>query len=489
VANNSTAIPRVTTEVPGLDTILKGGLWKGGVYLVMGVPGAGKTILANQISFNHVAAGGRSLYLTLLTESHARMLSALAGMKFFDEKRLGNEMTYLSGFQTLVNDKLDGLLGMIRKQVREHHATLLVLDGLITAAGIAESDLALKKFIHELQVLLEMVGCTALLLTGLKSEESNYPERTMVDGLISLSRRRIGQRSLRELEVSKHRGSDLLAGGHFFDISEAGITIHPRTEAVVGARIAALTEAAATVAMGEPELDTMLGGGPLAGSTTLVVGSPGSGKTTFGMQFLATGAKKGDPGLYFGFFEPPHRLREKSKQLTIDVARYEGSGLLTILWQSPVETFADALAEKLFDAITATGAKRVFIDGLAGFYDSMIDGDRTKVFLVALTNELRARGVTTLISGETPQVLDREMRLPEGGLSSIVENLIVLRYLEENNRLRRMMSVVKMRESVFDPSFREFTLSDRGIEIVHVKSVRPVKSSASRSKRRSPRGK
>jgi circadian clock protein KaiC len=122
-------LERVVTHVPGLDVVTKGGLFRGSIYMIMGRPGAGKTILGNQICFNHVAAGGRALYVTLLTESHARLLSGIEQMSFFQPALLGESLLYLSGYQALETDKLDGLLKLLRKAIRDHRATLLVIDG------------------------------------------------------------------------------------------------------------------------------------------------------------------------------------------------------------------------------------------------------------------------------------------------------------------------------------------------------------------------
>src|SRR6266851_1203965 len=132
-------LQRISSNVPGLDAVLKGGFFRGGIYLLVGNPGAGKTILANQFAFNHVAAGGRTLYVTLLAESHARLFSSLEQMEFFDPKQLGNSMSYLSGYQVLEGEKLDGLLKLLGKAVRDHKATLLVIDGLVTVSQIMPS--------------------------------------------------------------------------------------------------------------------------------------------------------------------------------------------------------------------------------------------------------------------------------------------------------------------------------------------------------------
>jgi len=200
------SLQQLLTRVPGLDAISNGGFYRGGIYLFQGKPGAGKTILGNQICFGHVASGEKALFVTLLTESHGRMLSHLRCFDFFDSKQVGTSIKYVSGYQVLETEKLPGLLAFLRTTVRDSKASLLVIDGLITAGSVAESDLELKKFIHELQVFIELVGCTAVMFTGANGDAEQYAVRTMVDGLVDLTFERVGMGIARSMEVVKLRG-------------------------------------------------------------------------------------------------------------------------------------------------------------------------------------------------------------------------------------------------------------------------------------------
>jgi circadian clock protein KaiC len=452
---------RVPTRIPGLDTVMEGGLFRGGVYMVMGLPGAGKTILGNQVCFEHVRAGGKAIYLTLLTESHARLISSLRDMEFFEPSFLADRLSYLSGYQALETEGLEGLMTLARGAVKDHQATLLVLDGLVTRTTNHTSDVALKKFIHELQIFVELMGCTTLLLTGARNGETHYAEQTMADGLLRLSALRVGMRAVRELEVLKHRGSPHLLGGHSFEISNSGISVYPRTEASVGS-VALSRPPTSTISTGIAKLDEILGGGLMSSSSTLVLGAPGSGRTSLGLHFLDAGARAGQRGLYFGFFEQPDRVRSKAQLLSLPFDDHLRKGLVEILWRAPLEQLADALSKSLLDTVEREGIGRVFIDGLAGMCEGILYPERVRSFVTALLNALQAMGVTTLLADETEQLFGPYPDSSVRGIGSVVDNIIFLRYVELRSQLRRLISVMKVREGLYDSSLREFSIGPNG---------------------------
>src|SRR3569833_217500 len=195
---------RLPTGIAGLDTILKGGVFRGGIYIVQGAPGSGKTLFGNQVCFAAAARGARAVYITLLAETHSRMIMHMRRMSFFNEDAVPDKITYLGAFRTLEEDGLRGLMDLIRKDVRATGATVVVLDGLATIGDTAASSLELKKFVHELQTQAVFMNCTMFLLTsGAKFPLQLSPEYTMVDGLIEMKTRMCGRYGVRELQVHK----------------------------------------------------------------------------------------------------------------------------------------------------------------------------------------------------------------------------------------------------------------------------------------------
>jgi circadian clock protein KaiC len=456
-------LERVPTGIEKLDLILNGGFLKGGTYMILGTPGAGKTIFGNQTCFNHVARGGRAVFMTLLAETHARMLAHIQYMCFFDPAPIGDSLYYVSGYTALERDGLSGLLRLIRQVLRERNATILVLDGLATAEAIAERELDYRRFLHELQVYVETTGCTAFLLTQ-PGTRTTYPEHTMVDGLIELTDGLVGPRAFRELEVSKFRGSSYLRGRHAFEITSNGLEIHPRTETVLS-NPPITDEVRTRMAFGVKRLDDMLHGGVLSGSATTLLGAPGSGKTVLGLHFLTNGALEGQQGLYFGFYETPPRLIAKATQLGLPIDSRIKSGMLDIIWQAPLEDLPDALAERLLEIVRRKNIKRLFLDGIESFQSSLMYHERSGPFFVALMNELRALNVTTLLSSELPDLFSPRITIPLDHVSSVVDNIIFLRYVELHSQLYRLISIMKVRESGYDPSIREFRISEDGIHV------------------------
>jgi circadian clock protein KaiC len=458
------AIERVPSGVPGLDTVLRGGFPKGGLHIIQGLPGSGKTTLGNQICHAHAAAGGRALYVTLLAETHDRMLLHLGTMRFFDPSRLPDQVSYISGLGALQGEGLPGLVTLLRREVAARGATVLVLDGLAAAEDRAASDTEFKTFVQELQAQAAPHGCTVFLLTAARGQ-ALPPAHTTVDGIVELTDARYGSRTERGLFVNKLRGSDHLPGRHPFRITPDGLVVHPRVEAAFRMTTRPDEARLGRVPTGVAGLDAMLEGGVPEVTVTGVLGPSGIGKTTLGLHFVC-GSGAADPGLFFGFYETPPRLVQQAARLGLDLGGAVGRGEVEIAWQPQGEEIQDALAHRLLEAVGRRGVRRLFLDGLGGFLQASVEPGRISRFFAVLVNELRARGVTTLYTMETRDLVGPGIEMPVAGISSFVENLIALRFVEHRSRARRLLSVVKVRASGFDPTLREFVIAGgRGISL------------------------
>ncbi|HEX5749463.1 MAG TPA: ATPase domain-containing protein [Archangium sp.] len=455
---------RVSTGSPGLDALLRGGWLHGGTYMVTGAPGTGKTILGNQLCFSHVANGGRAVFVTMLSESHGRMTTHLRRMHFFRRDVIGQALHYVSGYATLKAEGLEGLAKLLYRAVREHEATVLVVDGLLAAQESAGSVLAFREFLHGLGVHNALAGCTTLVLTN-RQENAADPQFAMVDGVVVLELQQRGLRAVRTVEVTKLRGESQLLGRHTFDITEQGLSVYPRLESLHREPPQEELELERRQGFGLPHLDEMMQGGVRPHSSTLLLGSPGSGKTLLGLHFLESGARQGEPGLYFGFMETPPRLLAKADGVGLRLRPWVDSGRLVVETRAAVETLPDALAHELLDLVERHGIQRLVLDGLEPLMQEPLEPSRAPGFLTALLNVLRSRGVTSVMTQQTQVLFGPRLEARLEGVEAIVDNIVFLRYVEFRAQLYRMLSILKMRESDYQPSLREFSISTRGIDV------------------------
>jgi circadian clock protein KaiC len=466
--SESTAVlERISSGVEGLDDILRGGFLRGGVYIIRGAPGTGKTTLGHQICFAHIrngkgAAKGRALYVTLLAEAHARMMLHLREMSFFDPTAVPDNLYYVSAFRTLEEEGLRGLVGLMRREAQRLNAGVVVLDGFVAAALAARDDVEQKRFVHDLQAIAGAMNCSMFLLTSIGAgEHAVTPEQTMVDGIIELSRLPRDALTERRLEVHKFRGSGYLDGRHSLRLSADGVVVYPRFEAIYGDPPEDDPDGG-RVSTGIADLDTALRGGLPAATSTLILGPSGSGKTTLGLHFLAATSAQ-EPGLLFGFYETPPRLRGKARALGLTLDPLIEAGHLKVLWQAPTERSLDMLGHRLISAARSLGARRVVVDGVGGFEEGVAEPERLKRFFAALANELRALGATTLFTVESARLFGPEVDLPMRGVSAVAENMLFIRLVELSGRLGRTLAVLKVRDSDFDPSLQGFVIGPSGI--------------------------
>ena len=209
----------------------------------------------------------------------------------------------------------------------------------------------------------------------------------------------------------------------------------------------------------------MIGGGLRATSSTMILGPSGVGKTVVGYRFLACSTAK-EKGLLFSFYETPERVLAKTKGVGIDLAAGYERGDVELVWQSPVESTLDAIGWRILESVDWSGAKRLFVDGFNALESASAHPERVPQFFAALNRELQARGVTTVYAAELHQIFSPEIAAPLRGLSPLIENMLLMRFVELRAQLRRTLSVIKLRDSEFDPAICEFCLTSHGLDVV-----------------------
>jgi circadian clock protein KaiC len=447
---------RLETGVPNLDRVLGGGLRRRSTVMVIGAPGTGKTILAQQIAFHGAARGEATLVLTGFSETHDKLLAHSQGLRFFAPELIG-ELIQFTSLTDILRQGADETIEAIVATAREQRASLVVLDGFRGMREILAEREQIVQFLYTLGAKLALLGATTLIVVeGDPDESARYPELTVCDAIIALRRRLQGNRSRRLLEVVKIRGAAPLEGIHPYTISADGLAVYPRFESIVATREPAWDPA--RLDFGLPDVDAMLGGGLTVGTTTLVAGSPGVGKTLLGLHFVTTGARHEEPALFLGFMESAVQLREKARMfgLGLDAAEEAGRVRLEILPAYDVE--ADRVADLLMRDIERRGVRRLVIDSAGELEHSMTSDARKVPFLAALVGYLRDRSVTAYVTLDINTIVGPALELAGTPLSVLAENLLILRYAEYHGQLHRLFSVIKMRFSDYDRGLREFTM-------------------------------
>lgn len=458
-------LKRTPTGIDGVDQILRGGLMKAGVYLVRGAPGAGKTVLANQICFHHAANGAKVGYVTLLAESTGRMLDHMAEFSFFRADAVPANISYISAFGALKADGLPGVTALLACEMRSRKVDLLVLDGLMSVVDSARSVQELKLFVSELQACSAFMNCTVLLLQSSSAEGHATPELTMVDGVFRLRHEVAGSRVERSFQVVKFRGSASIEGLHAMRINADGIAVFPRLEASRTAEVKHLVEGPALSAgVAGFEGLSQAGGYPRA-SVTAVAGPSGAGKTLLGLHFVGQATPQ-EPALVLGFYESPAALVKIAANFGLNLESLRQQKLLDFVWQPCGLYGLDELADRLLRAIERTQCKRLFIDGLGGFLSMRAFGERGEHFMATLANELRRLDTTTLMSVENDDGHGLGTPLNHIRISAIADNLVRLRIHEKEWLSQRLVSMGKVRGSRLDPSLRELALSHNGLLVV-----------------------
>jgi circadian clock protein KaiC len=399
------------------------------------------------------------------------MLKHMGTMSFFDRSRIPNEITYLSGFNVLLNEGVESLLRLLAQEIRKRHVTALVLDGLFVIHDVAGNEPHFRRFVHELQGHAAITGCTMLLLTN-HSREKFAPEYTVVDGWLDLLDEMHRVRSVRSIVVRKQRGGPHLRGRHQFRITTNGIEVYPRLEAELS-REPAASESIGRVSTGVAGLDQMTKGGYPSGSATILFGPSGSGKTTFGLQFLAE-CTADSPGVLFGFYETPARLRTKARGVGIDLEGLIKQGAIEVVWRSPAENLSDDLGHQILEVVERRGARRLVVDGINALKHSFIFPDRLPLFLNAINNTLKSRDITVVYTMESP-VLFMPEDLHIDDLSSMVDNVLLLHYAHRDHLISRKLAILKIRDSEFDPFPEEFFVTSEGIHFgkIPALNIRP----------------
>jgi len=464
MADRAAPLERLGTGSSPLDTILGGGLPARSVTVIAGEPGSGKTVFALQALFHHARQGKKCLYFSTLSEPALKTVRYVQAFSFFDARLIEDRLVFIDLGSALRNGGPEKALQPLIDRVEREGADFVAIDSFKAIHDLLPGSAGSRMFVYDLAVGMAAWGATTLLVGEYTAEEiGTAPEFAIADGIVQLTNARQELTATRQFEVLKLRGADYVTGRHFFDIGPAGITFYPRVRgpAIADDPLIDLTDRVTT---GVPGLDALLRGGLPRASTTIVEGGTGTGKTLVGLHFLLEGARRGEPGILFTLEETPGQIRALTKTFGWDVARLEAQDRLVINYTSPVELLTDRFLDEALRLIAQTGARRVVLDSITSMSLGVVSQRRFRELVYALTKHVRAAGVTLLMTMEVTELLGTG-QLTGHGVSSIADNLIVLRYVEVQAHLERAVLVLKSRGTGHTTELRRFVIDDHGAHV------------------------
>lgn len=457
-------IGSVSTGVPGLDVVLRGGLPEFSFNLVAGGPGAGKTTLAQQIVFSNATAERPALYFTVLGEPTLKMIRYQRQFRFFRSDLVGSAVRFINLTEEVLSRDLGAVLRRIVDEVERAKPALVVVDsfrtlGLQSSGADAAEAMGLEQFVQRLALHLTTWEVTSFLIGEYVEPELQNPIFTVADGIFWMSQASDRNSVVRKLQAVKVRGRAAMPGLHTFRMTENGIQVFPRIPEQQESRRPRRIERLGT---GVPGLDEMTGGGYPAGDAVLLTGPAGSGKTTFATQFLADGLTRGEAGVAVVFEEYPEAYLARAKSMDVDLAAMIERKKLAILYLRPLDLSVDETLAEILEQVDRLGATRVVIDSLSGFEVALAPTFREdfRESLYRLVGALTAAGVTVVMTAETPASNASSVTVER--VSFITDDIIVQRYVEIAGELRPVLSVVKMRGSEHSRDYRAYEITARG---------------------------
>jgi circadian clock protein KaiC len=442
-----------------LDDILGGGLPADAISLVMGRPGSGKTMLAQQYAFRNGRPGRPAVYCSTVSEPLEKIVRFGQSLAFFDTTAIGTSVLYEDLGATVSQHGLIGVAEQLGRIIRDRRPGLIVIDSFKALQAFAANYGEFRKFLHELAGRLGAFPVASLWVGEYEDTElASMAEFAVADAIINLTSERVGQREARFLQVMKLRGSGFHSGQHAYRLTAGGLHLFPRLADIPIGEDYPLGDG--RLSSGISALDDMLADGYWPGASTLIAGPPGSGKTLMGLHFVMNGARQGQPGVIATLQENPTQLQRVLAGFGWSLREPN----VEIMYRSPVDIYIDEWVYDLLDTVQRTKARRVLIDSLADLRMSAGDDIRFHEFMYSIVQRFSRQGVSVLMTLEIPRLFGAD-RISNAAVSPLSDNVVMLGYQRERATLSRTIAVIKTRASRHDPTVRTFAIGPEGITL------------------------
>jgi circadian clock protein KaiC len=450
--------PRLSTGNPQADEILGGGFPMHSINVVMGQPGTGKTIFAETLLFHNAKLGRPLLYLTTLSEPMMKVVSYAQRMNFFDVDAIGERIIYDDLGPELSAKGPSALGPYIVDALKTLAPAVIVIDSFKAIHDLAGSTREMRRIVSDLAGALSASDTTAFLIGEYSQADSeSHPEFAVADSIVQLERHTLGERDERYLRVLKLRGSGYLEGQHAFRITGEGLQIFPR---LVTPDFSEYEPRLTRVPSGVRGLDAVMGGGLWSGTTTLVIGSTGTGKTTMGLQFALAGLKAGESVLFVNFQENPAQIRRLLNGLGMPPEDPRNDNFHHV-YASPVELQIDSVIVTIFDYIKTKNVRRIVIDAVGDLSNAASDSRRLHDYMYSLVQHFVVNGVTSVLNFETAMGTSAE-NLHEYRFSYMADNVMMLSPADES---MRTLKIIKTRNSAHVRGVHQVRIEADGVSV------------------------
>ncbi len=469
------------TGIDGLDNVLLGGVPRANTILVQGAAGTGKTLMGMEFIYQGIAKFNEPGIIVVFETAPDKITrdAALFGWDFAEMERQ-NKLKVIFTTPQVFEAELRSPNSLLLETAAQIGVRRIFIDGigLFYPASTAGSGMprsgpgSYRELLQQLLEGLHRGNLTAMFSheigssgDGLSTLES---AGFLADTVIELTRDRRNRLGHRSVEIVKSRGQDFVPGRHTLRITAGvGLQIFRRVQAPLARNLDQPTSHAKRSVIGVQAIDDLIGGGLFDGSTTMVVGISGAGKTILGTQLLLEGImKEGKRALLISLDEHPAQIIRNAETVGLDLKPHLDSGMLHIFYESPQELEVDSHFARIVDTIEKYDIQRLVIDGVTSYSTALDDQRAYRDFFHALVAYSKFRLMTTFFNYENPELFGISSYMPEFPVSSIVDNIILLSLVEFGTTLRRCIAVVKARGCKHEFDTREFTIGQGGISLV-----------------------
>jgi len=471
----------IKTGISGLDSILLGGIPRTNIILVQGATGTGKTLMGVEFIYRGIISSNEPGLILVFETAPDKLIRDAAGFGWnLDELQTRKKLQIIFTSPEVFDQELRFPDSLLLETAREMGARRIFVDGIGLLAGRGANKSVRVEYRELLQKLIESLNrenLTAMfsLEVGVAPDTIATTETAdfLVDTVIHLGRERVGRRVHRSLEVLKSRGQDFDQGQHTLQITGGkGLEVFRRVQAPSREDVNQPTSGTMRSVIGVDAVDSLIGGGVFDGSTTMVIGVSGVGKTVLSTQMLREGSlRQKTRGLLISLDEHPAQIIRNAQTLGLNLQEQIADGTIKIMFESPQELDIDSHYARIVRVVEENDIQRMVIDGMSSYSTAIGDLSVYRDFFHALVCYSKHRLMTTFFNYENPEFLGISTYMPDFPLSSIVDNIVLLSLVEIDNALHRCISVVKCRGSHHSFDTREFLIGQGGISLVPLEKI------------------